>query len=78
MQRVDPDRLGDILELSGAEIADREIEPPLHLTMGFLGETDRAGLGNAFQPRSDIDAIADEIRRLPPPPRRRDGCRHEK
>ena len=30
-KRIDPDRLGDVLELGRAEIADREIEPPLHL-----------------------------------------------
>jgi hypothetical protein len=39
----------------GAEIADREIEPPF-LTIGVVGETDHAGLRNALQPRSDIDA----------------------
>ena len=42
-KRIDPDRLGDVLELGRAEIADREIEPPLNLPIGLLGETDRAG-----------------------------------
>ena len=60
-QRIDPDRLGDVLELGRAEIADREIEPPLHLPVGVLGETDRAGLANAFEPRGDIDAVAHQI-----------------
>ena len=36
--RIDPDRLGDVLELGRAEIGDREIEPPLDLTIGVLGE----------------------------------------
>ena len=61
MQRIDPDRLGDVLELGRAEIGDREIEPPLHLPIGVLGETDRAGLGDAFEPRGDIDAVAHQI-----------------
>jgi hypothetical protein len=54
----DPHRLGDVLELDGAEIAYGEIEPPLHLPVGVLGEADRAGLANAFQTRSDVDAVA--------------------
>jgi hypothetical protein len=28
LQRIDPDRLGDVLELGRPKIADREIEPP--------------------------------------------------
>ena len=48
-QRIDPDRLGDVLELRRAEIGDREIEPPLHLPVGVLGEADRAGLGDRLQ-----------------------------
>ena len=41
LQRVDPHRLGDVLQLHRAEIADLEIEPPLDLPVGVLGETDR-------------------------------------
>ena len=55
------DRLGDVLELRRAEIADRQIEPSLDLPIGVLGETDRAGLRDALQPRGDIDAVAHEI-----------------
>ena len=44
-----------------AEIADRQIEPPLHLPIGVLGEADRARLGDALQPRGDIDAVAHEV-----------------
>ena len=60
-KRKDADRLGDVLELGWAEVCDREIKPPFHLTIGVLGEADRAGLGYAFQPRGDIDAIAHQI-----------------
>ena len=61
LQRIDPDRLGDVLELGRAEIGDREIEPRLHLPIGVLGQADRAGLGDALQPRGDIDAVAHQI-----------------
>ena len=61
LKRIDPDRLGDVLELGRAEIGDREIEPPLDLPIGVLGKTDRAGLSDAFQPRGDIDAVAHQI-----------------
>ena len=44
-----------------AEIADREIEPSLDLTVGVLGEADRAGLGDALEPRGDIDAVAHQV-----------------
>ena len=60
-ERIDPDRLGDVLELGRAEITDREIEPPLHLTVGVLGQTDRARLGDALNPRRDIDAVAHQV-----------------
>ena len=61
LKRIDPDRLGDVLELGRAEIGDREIEPPLDLTIGVLGQTDRAGLADALQSRGDIDAVAHQI-----------------
>ena len=41
LQRNKPGRFSDVLELSCAEIADREIEPPLHLPKASLGKTDR-------------------------------------
>ena len=44
VKRIDPDRLGDVLELGRAEIGDREIEPPLDLPIGVLGQTDRPRL----------------------------------
>jgi hypothetical protein len=40
------------------DAASAEIEPPLHLPVGLFGEADRAGLGDAFETRGDIDAIA--------------------
>jgi len=31
------------------------------LPVGLLGETDRPGLGDALEPRGDIDAVAHEV-----------------
>jgi hypothetical protein len=59
--RIDPDRLGDVLELDRTEIADREIESPLDLPIGLFGKTDRARLGDALKAGSDVDAVAHEI-----------------
>ena len=35
-ERIDPDRLRDVLQLYSAEIAHFEIEPPFYLTIGVL------------------------------------------
>jgi hypothetical protein len=43
------------------EVCDGEIEPPLHLTIGVLRETDRAGRGDALQASRDIDAVAHQV-----------------
>jgi hypothetical protein len=61
IERIDPDRIGDVREFDRAEIAGREIEPTFHLTMGVLGQADRAGFGNPLRPRCDIDAVAHKI-----------------
>src|ERR1700727_2736429 len=58
---VDSNRLGDVLELGWAEIGHGEIEPPLPLTVSVLGKADRAGLGDAFEPGSDIDPVAHQV-----------------
>ena len=42
LERIDPDRLGDVLELGRAEIANRQIKPTLDLPIGLLRETDRS------------------------------------
>ena len=75
VKRIDPDRLGDVLELGLAEIVDRDIEPALHLPIGVLGKADLAGLAIAFQPRGDVDAVAHEIAVDSPRRRRPDESR---
>ena len=44
LQRIDPDRIGDVLELDRAEIGDREIKPPPDLPVGFLDRQIAPGL----------------------------------
>jgi hypothetical protein len=61
VERINPDRLADVPQLGSAEIGDLEIEPPLDLPVCLLGRTDRAGLGDALQPCSDIKPITHEI-----------------
>ncbi len=61
LQRIGPHRLRDVLELRRAEIGDRKIEPPSYLPIGVLGKTDRARLGDAFQSRGDVDAVAHQV-----------------
>ncbi len=61
LQGIHPDRFGDVLELRRAEIGDGEIEAPFDLTIGVLGETDRARLANAFETRGDVDAVTHQI-----------------
>ena len=61
LQRIDPDRPFDVLELGRAEVGDRHVEPAAHLAVGVLGEADRAGIGDPFEARGDIDAIAHQI-----------------
>ena len=58
---VNAHRFGDVFQHRWPEIGDREIEPPSHLPKGILGQADRAGLGDSFQPRRDIDAVAHQI-----------------
>jgi len=49
------------LSCVGPRSLTAKIESPLHLTIGVLGKTDRAGLSDAFQSRCDIDAVAHQI-----------------
>jgi hypothetical protein len=61
LQRINPDRLGDVLELGLAEIGDGEVEPCLDLPVRLRGQADTARLANALKPRGDIDAVAHKI-----------------
>jgi hypothetical protein len=60
-ERIGPDRLGDVLELGQAQIADGEIETGPHLAISVFGQADGAGLSNTFEARCDIDAITHQV-----------------
>ena len=61
MKRINPDGVSDVLEFGRAEVADGEIQPTLDLPIGVLGETNRARLRDALEPRGDIDSIAHQV-----------------
>ena len=60
-ERIDADGLDDVFEPSVTEIVYGNSKPRLHLTIGVFGQADRAGCGDTFQSRGDIDAVAHEI-----------------
>jgi hypothetical protein len=47
--------------LPWAEVGDGEIEPPLDLPIGVLGQADRARHANAFEPGGDVDPVAHQV-----------------
>jgi hypothetical protein len=61
LERIDPHRFGDVLQLRRTKVADGKIEPRFDLPIGLLRETDRAGFGDTFQSRGDINAIPHEV-----------------
>src|SRR5262245_30509837 len=61
LQRINPDRLGDVLELGRAKIAYRKIKSRSHLPIGIFRKTNRARLGNTLQSGGNIDAVAHQI-----------------
>ncbi len=61
LKRIDPDRVGDILELGRAQIGDRKIEPRFNLAICILGKADRSGPSDALQPCSNVHAVTHQI-----------------
>jgi hypothetical protein len=61
LQRINPDRLRDVLEFGRTKIAHGEIEPRLHLPICLLRQTNGTRLGDAFQSRGNVDAVAHEV-----------------
>ena len=61
LERIDPDRLDDILEFSLAKVADDEIETAFDLSVSVLRQADRSGLGDSLETRGDIDAVAHQV-----------------
>ena len=60
-QLVDPNRPRDVFQLLLARVLEGHIQVAAHLSIGVVGDADTARLRDAFQPRSDVDAIAENI-----------------
>src|SRR5262249_5157587 len=58
---IHPHRSRDILKLLLARILKIYVDLAAHLTVSVVGNADTAGLGNAFQPRGNINAVAEDI-----------------
>ena len=58
---VDVDRAGDVLDLLRAEILEREAQLVEDLIAHDAADADSAGLGQRFEARRDIDAIAEDV-----------------
>jgi hypothetical protein len=61
LQRIDPDRIVDVLELSLAEVGGRQIKPSFDLPIGVLRKTDCAGICDPFEACGDIDAVTHQV-----------------
>ena len=59
--RIDPHRPRDVLEVLLAEIDEGRIDPSAHVIVGGAGDHNAAGIANAFKPRRDIDAVAQNV-----------------
>ena len=57
----DPDRLGDILELLLAPVLEGQIQLVADMLADRLRHGDAAGPGDAFEPRRDVDPVAEQV-----------------
>jgi len=58
---VDPQRSGDVLQTLLADICELRIDLAAHLAERVFRDTDAAGLGDALEPRRDIDAVTVDV-----------------
>ena len=59
--QVDPDRIGDVLDLSLAQVFVSQGQLVLHLVVDLGGDADAARLGQALQARRHVHAVAVEV-----------------
>ena len=64
--RAEPDapgahRLGDVLQRLLAQVVEGDLDLAADLPVRVVRHADAAGLGNAFQPRGDVDAVAEDV-----------------
>ncbi len=50
-----------VLDLSFAQVLERQVGAIAHLLVDVAGDTDAAGFCEAFEPRRDVDAVAENI-----------------
>jgi hypothetical protein len=58
---VDPDRLGDVLDLLVAQIVEGQRQLVADVIACRGRNADRAGLGEAFQPGRDVDPVTEQV-----------------
>ena len=61
---IDPHRIGDILDTAITERFVSANQLMLYLFVDAAGDIDFAGLGDAFKPRGNIDAVAVNVVRF--------------
>jgi hypothetical protein len=55
---IDADWICDVLEPLRTLIFDRYLQTPPELPKGVFGQRDGPGIGDSFEPRGDVNAIA--------------------
>ena len=58
---VDLHRPRDVLQLLLAGVLEVHVDLAAHLPVGIVRHADAAGLGDAFKPRGDIHAVAEDV-----------------
>lgn len=58
---IDAHRPRDVLEILLAGILEVRLELAAHLPIGVVGDTDAAGLSDAFQPSRNVHPVAKDI-----------------
>ena len=54
-------RLGNVLEGLLAQVIEGDLDLAADLPIGVIGDANAARLGDAFQPRRDVDAVAEDV-----------------
>src|SRR6266478_3319530 len=58
---ADAQRPGDVFEALLANVGELGLDFAAHLTKSVFGDADAAGFGDAFEPRRDVDAVAEDV-----------------
>ena len=58
---IDPHRASDVLDLLLAQILKHKRQPVAHVLIHRVGDEHPAGIGQRFDARGDIDAVAIEV-----------------